>query len=315
MLSDYIETQKVSYKMLVNTVKKNKNSHAYLIETRGYGKALDFAISFAKYLLCPKHHLTKEESKDCYICNQIELGSFSELKIIEADGNFIKKEQLLDLKEEFSKKSITGDKKVYIINNAEKLNQASSNSILKFLEEPEENIVAILVTENKFQLLDTIISRCQLITLNNIKKNNSMIEGIANLLYNDEKSITEYIEAEENIEKIDNIIKFVLYYEKNGFSKTYTNLQKVLKSYKYDRNETFEIIINFYKDVLNFKLNRELDIYNERTKEIELVANNNDIDKLVAKISLYIKIKDNIKYNVNANLNLDKLLIGLGEIE
>ena len=71
---------------------------------------------------------------------------------------------------------------------------------MKFLEEPEENIVAILVTENKFQLLDTIISRCQLITLNNIKKNNSMIEGIANLLYNDEKSINEYIEAEENIE-------------------------------------------------------------------------------------------------------------------
>ena len=66
-------------------------------------------------------------------CEQIDSGSFGELKIIDSDGQWIKKEQLIDLKEEFSKKSINGKQKVYIINNADKLNVASSNSLLKFL--------------------------------------------------------------------------------------------------------------------------------------------------------------------------------------
>ena len=81
MLDDYKESQKISYKMLTNSVKKNRNSHAYLFETRGYSKSLDFAIAFAKYLLCPNHHTTLEEAKDCLICTQIELGTFTELKM------------------------------------------------------------------------------------------------------------------------------------------------------------------------------------------------------------------------------------------
>ena len=315
MLGDYKENQMIAYKMLYNSVKKNKASHAYLFETRGYSKSLDFAISFAKYLLCPNHHINKEENKDCLICNQIDLGTFSELKIIEADGNWIKKEQLLDLKEEFKKKSLNSDKKVYIINNAEKLNPSSSNSLLKFLEEPEDNIVAILITNNKYQLLDTIISRCQIITLNNTIVANDTLEIIANILYNEEDKIKEYIENIENLEKIDNIIKFVMYYEKNGFIKTYTNIQKLLKTYKYEKDEIFEIIIQFYKDVLNYKMNRKIEVYKNKEKDLKMVSENNDIDKLVAKISLYIKIKENIKYNMNSNLILDKLLIGLGEIE
>ena len=315
MLDDYKENQKISYRILKNSVKKNRNSHAYLFETRGYGKSLDFAIAFAKYLLCPNHHANKEESKDCFVCNQIEATSFPELKIIEPDGATIKKEQLLELKDEFNKKSINSDKKVYIINGAEKLNPSSSNSLLKFLEEPEENIVAILITDNKFQLLDTIISRCQIVTLNNFINTDNYIEGIANLLFNDENSIKEFIATEDNIEKINNIIKFILYYEKNGFNKTYSNIQKLLKTYKYDKNEIFEITINFYKDVLNYKINRNIDIFKGKEKDLSIVSENNTIEKLISKINLYIEIKSNIKYNMNSNLILDKLLIGLGEIE
>ena len=82
-------------------------------------------------------------------------------------------------------------------------------------------------------------------------------------------------------------------------------------------------ITTLWDDILYNNLAKEGDVDYSNGKKpifmlqriIEMVANNNDIDKLVAKISLYIRIKDNIKYNVNANLNLDKLLIGLGEIE
>ena len=174
MLDDYKDLQKISYRILKNTVSNNKSSHAYLFETNGYSKGLDFAISFAKYLLCPYHYTNSLKCNNCFQCEQIDSGSFGELKIIDSDGQWIKKEQLIDLKEEFSKKSINGKQKVYIINNADKLNVASSNSLLKFLEEPEDNIVAILLVNNRFQLLNTILSRCQILSLNNIRNTDNM---------------------------------------------------------------------------------------------------------------------------------------------
>jgi len=88
-----------------------------------------------------------------------------------------------------------------------------------------------------------------------------------------------------------------------------------LKTYKYDKNEIFEITINFYKDVLNYKINRNIDIFKGKEKDLSIVSENNTIEKLISKINLYIEIKANIKYNMNSNLILDKLLIGLGEIE
>lgn len=315
MLDDYKDLQKISYRVLKNTVSNNKSSHAYLFETNGYSKGLDFAISFAKYLLCPYHYTNSLKCNNCFQCEQIDTGSFGELKIIDSDGQWIKKEQLIDLKEEFSKKSINGKQKVYIINNADKLNVTSSNSLLKFLEEPEDNIVAILLVNNRFQLLNTILSRCQILSLNNIRNTDNMYEAIAEILYNDKTKIEEYKNDENNIEKVENIIKYIVYYEKNGFNKTYINIQKLLKSYNYDKIETFEIIINFYKDVINYKLNRKLDIFSSKEKDIKLVSELNDLDNLVSKVSLYIKLKETIKYNVNNNLLMDKLLIELGGLE
>ena len=142
-----------------------------------------------------------------------------------------------------------------------------------------------------------------------------MYEAIAEILYNDKTKIEEYKNDENNIEKVDNIIKYIVYYEKNGFNKTYINIQKLLKSYNYDKIETFEIIINFYKDVINYKLNRKLDIFSSKEKDIKLVSELNNLDNIVSKVSLYIKLKETIKYNVNNNLLMDKLLIELGGLE
>ena len=96
---------------------------------------------------------------------------YPEIKIINPDGLWIKKEQLDEIQKEFSTKAVFGTKKIYIINEADKMNSSAANSILKFLEEPVPNIIAILVTNNIYQLLDTIISRCQVISLRKNKLN------------------------------------------------------------------------------------------------------------------------------------------------
>ena len=57
MLEDFKEFQNIPYVTLKNAVLKDKVSHAYLFVSNGYPKVLDFALSFAKFLLCPYRQL------------------------------------------------------------------------------------------------------------------------------------------------------------------------------------------------------------------------------------------------------------------
>ena len=131
---------------------------------------------------------------------------------------WIKKDQLLDLQSEFNNKAFEGNKKIYIIRSAEKMNVQTANSILKFLEEPVDDIIAILITDNINMLLPTIISRCQVIKLNKKKCSYDTISNLSDLLisygYNDisddnkEKIINDVIGFTEYIEnyKLDTLI-------------------------------------------------------------------------------------------------------------
>ena len=61
--------------------------------------------------------------------------------------------------------SLLENKRIYVIKEAEKLNTSAANTLLKFLEEPADDIIAILLTNNRYKLLDTILSRCQVLTV------------------------------------------------------------------------------------------------------------------------------------------------------
>ncbi|MDN5907625.1 MAG: DNA polymerase III subunit delta', partial [Staphylococcus equorum] len=84
----------------------------------------------------------------------------------------IKKDQIEQLLHHMNQLPIEGDYKVYIIESFEKLTIQGENSILKFLEEPPENTIAILLTTKPEQILDTIHSRCQHVYFKPINKAN-----------------------------------------------------------------------------------------------------------------------------------------------
>ena len=74
----------------------------------------------------------------------------------------IRIEQIRNIKTFLGQKSIESKKKIILIDDAHLLNEASSNCLLKTLEEPTNGLF-ILLTSRLNLLLDTIISRCQLI--------------------------------------------------------------------------------------------------------------------------------------------------------
>ena len=310
MLEQYQNNQPIAYQIIENTLNKKHFAHAYLIETNGYDKGFDFALTFAKLLLCPY-----DECINCMQCQMIDDNNFSELKIINPDGNGIKKEQLTELQEEFNKKSLVGNKKVYIINKAEKLNVNSANTILKFLEEPQEGIIAILITNNIYQLLDTIISRCQIISLNGQVdlENKNTFNKIGQLLTDNNEDYNNFINDENNKEKLDILLKFIKYYE-NNHKKILLYMNDYWFNYFNDKQEMSKYIllmIYFYKDVLNYKIGCNVEIFDDYLELIVDISNKNTVDNLVNKINIINEHRTYLDYNANLNLLMDKIIIEL----
>ena len=302
MLDEYIEEQKIAYKVLKNAVMKDKCSHAYLFETNGYIKKEKFALAFAKYVLCPNKYSNNQKCVNCTQCDNIDKNIFSEIKIISPDKDslWIKKEQLVELQNEFKTKSLLANKKIYIITDATKLNTSSANSILKFLEEPADNIIAILLADNIHQLLDTIVSRCQIVSLVNKKTKENLLESLISVKL-------------DNLEEIkENTINYINELEKNKKEMILFN-KKYFHNYIKEKNEliaSFEIMILYYKEAINLKLNLD----NEIIDNVNNILLNNTIEELNKKIKIITDLKKNIYVNANTNLLLDKLVIELGGV-
>ncbi len=94
-------------------------------------------------------------------------GSLDLEKTIKSGSEIIKIAQIRNIKTFLSQKSINSGKKIVLIVDAHLLNEAASNCLLKTLEEPSNGIF-ILLTSKLNLLLDTIISRCQIVRFRSI---------------------------------------------------------------------------------------------------------------------------------------------------
>ncbi|MDU6574032.1 MAG: DNA polymerase III subunit delta' [Gemella haemolysans] len=154
----------VVIKSLTNTLKTNKLSHAYLVVGEDSLYSDEFILSFVKAIFClenkEKNFFSCEECKNCHSINHGNYVDFYKL----TSETSIKKDEIQTLKSDLSVKSFYG-KKIYWIKDIEKMTEQAANSLLKFLEEPEDDIIAILSCKNISAVLPTIISRCQQIKL------------------------------------------------------------------------------------------------------------------------------------------------------
>ena len=192
MLEKYLKEQPIVTKLLLNSINNNKLVQAYLFVSNDKSFLMQYSLDFSKKIIC---------DDDKKISKMIDENTYPELVIIEPINNTIKKEQLISLQEAFSVKPTLGKKMVYIINGAEKLFTSSANTILKFLEEPSDDIVAILLTDNLQKVLPTIKSRCQILNFENKK------DKEVDIIYKNYKNYYKSIEfnTDTYLEKVNNI--------------------------------------------------------------------------------------------------------------
>lgn len=145
----------------------NKNaSHSYMfIGVEGIGKKL-IATEFSKRLLCNNE---KIDCNSCKSCIEFDSKNHPDFLIIEPDGNLIKIEQIRNMQKKIQEKPIISKRKIYIINDADKMTKEAQNCLLKTLEEPPEYISIILIGNNESSFLPTIKSRCMIIHFEPLK--------------------------------------------------------------------------------------------------------------------------------------------------
>ncbi|MCI8346367.1 MAG: hypothetical protein HFJ12_00270 [Bacilli bacterium] len=279
-MSSEIRYQKKFYDYIEKSIINNKKiSHAYLIEIANLSNYMEFVNEFIKILLCSSNKINPD--KNLKISKQIDHNNYPDLKIIRPDGSWIKKEQLIQLELEFSKKSLLDSKLIYVIDKAENLNDSSANTILKFLEEPEEGIIAILLTNNRYQVLDTILSRCQVLSLS----------GDYSLTVDLDTYLMDFVlEIQKKNDLILNFDTYLnkLFYDKEQ-SKTNLGLLQTYFCNCLDQNNTDNQKNNLLKDI------------------------NNKI--LLKYIEIFDSYKEKLQYNLNLKLWLTDLLIQLMEVK
>lgn len=275
---------------LVDLYHENKISHAYLIETNNIEKCFLDLKNCIKKIFC--HQEYDETCNKCNICNLINQNYLPSLVIIEPDGNTIKKEQIINLKKAFSSLPIYTKENIYIIKNAEKLNAASANTMLKFVEEPEDHIIGFFLTNNINNIISTIRSRCEILKIK-YDKNFEEINDSAN---------ESYIEVvKEYLMKIEVEKNKMIMYNKDVLLNKFTE--------KSDIRKIFGIILNVYERLLYNLLNS---VKKSGLDDWSFLEGLNE-KALLKRISLVSNFLDNIESNANVELLIDKFVIELSD--
>ncbi len=294
----YIENQPILTKIFNKINNSGNNTQGYLLVGESSKEIRNYSLILSKILICPNKYTS--ECHKCNICKRIDDNNFSELRTIFPENGVIKKESIINLRDMFNTESIEGKNGVYIINDVECLNSAAANSILKFLEEPDSNVVAIFNTTNLNAVIPTISSRCQIIKINNARTSYG-IDFVKELTNLDEEEIYSVVSFVKKIE----FNKALAFSElKNDFIKRFDNKEKL--------KGALLVMLLFYKDILNYKVKNK-SIYFE-TNELKTLAKETKNNAISRKISFILENIEKIEYNVNVLLFMSNLLIGIGDI-
>lgn len=278
---------------LVKYYHENKISHAYLIETNNLEKCYLDLLEVIKQIFCQNEY--NKECNKCNICNLVNQNYLPSLVVISPDGMNIKKEQIVELKKKFSTVPIYTKENIYVIKNAEKLNGASANTMLKFLEEPEQNILGFFITNNANNVISTIRSRCEVIKV----------------LYDIHELDINNITNDINKDKFDVAIEYLFKIEVEKKLGIMYNRDVVLNKFseREDIKTVFKIIFIIYEELLKKVMGLDNKFDFEMINELSSL----DKDKVLRRINLVTKFIDDIDSNVNVELLLDKFVIELGD--
>jgi len=300
---------------MTNALMTRKISHAYIINgEKDSGKAFVARI-FAAALQCDEKG--KDPCGKCVSCIQAESGNHPDIiTLTHEKPNTISVDDIrTQINGDVAIKPYKGPFKIYIIPEAEKMNQQAQNALLKTIEEPPEYVIMILLTSNLHAMLQTVLSRCVVLNMRPVPD-----EQVKKYLM-EEMKITDYQAdvcvafARGNIgkakdlassEDFDTIKRQALSLLKNIQD---MDLQEMIASvkqigdYKLQINDYLDIMAIWYRDVLLLKATNNGNhlIFKDEISALRRVTKRSSYEG----IEIVIQALDRAKLRLNANVNFE----------
>lgn len=325
-INELLTIQPVVMKQLQTIFEKNRMAHAYIFDgEKGTGKK-DVMTFFVKLLLCEdvKQSVPCETCRNCHL---VDSGNHLNLIQVEPDGASIKIDQIRDLISEMKMVGVEPGRKIYVIHHADKLNTASANMLLKFLEEPEGEVTAILLTEQIQSILPTIRSRCQHIKFSKVPRTILMEylaeNGVTHSMASTVSMVTNELETaiqlanEEQFAHIrKTVLKLVEIVRKNVHEAMLIVHNDWIPIFK--EKEEFELALDLllyaYRDIMAIKANPNAVItYPDYYQMLQEMALRTTYERLSVQMQAVLTARASLNRNMNRTLLMEQLMLNLQE--
>ena len=300
------------------SIETDRVSHAYLICGEEKSGRLTLANIFAKTLQCEKGGI--DPCNACKSCIQAETMNHPDIIYIDHEkGKQLSvktvREQIIDT---VNIKPYSSRYKIYIVKNAQDMNQEAQNALLKTIEEPPQYVIIMLLATSANRFLPTVLSRCMVLNLKPVRD-----EEVKNYLkehrdIDEEKARLCASYAMGTLGKAINIasnqdyqmlIQSVINLQINIFDMPMDEVSETIQeavNYSVSINDYLDLMMIWYRDILVLKVSGNPDriIFKDNYSDIKKQSLYLSFNELEDKT----KALENAKIRINANAKMEDVM-------
>lgn len=313
---------------LTNAIEQGKISHAYVINGERFSGKEFIANVFAMALQC-EHPDGVEPCQECHSCKQaLSANQPDIIRVTHEKPNTIGVDDIrTQINTDIAIKPYSSPRKIYIIQEGEKMTAQAQNALLKTLEEPPAYAVILILTTNVDALLPTILSRCVVLNMKPVRDDLVKKYLMEELQIPDYKANVCVAFARGNLgkakqlassEEFDHIkeeaVSMLKYVQDMEINEMLAAVKKI-QEYKFDVDDYLDILAIWYRDVLLFKATNDANhlIFKEEIQYIKKCADRCAYEGIEDILEALDKAKSRLKANVNFELTMELLLMAIKE--
>ncbi len=310
-----------------NAIAQDKVSHAYILNGQGESGKMMLAEAFAMALQCETKGT--EGCMECHSCKQAASHNQPDIIYLTHEKpNTISVDDIRkQINQDIAVKPYASRYKIYIVDEAEKMNPQAQNALLKTIEEPPAYAVILLLTTNADLFLPTILSRCVCLNLKPVANEKIRRHLMKQFQVPDYQADICTAFAQGNVGKAMQLAGSEHFHDLKDSAvqlmKRVRDMEvyemgeavKQISEYKMSMNDYFDIMMVWYRDVLMYKATMDINslVFKEEVYDIKKQASKSSYHGIQEILEALDKAKIRLNANVNFDIVIELLLLKMKE--